>query len=103
MSGWFIMRRGWMESFRPEPFTEREAFLWSIEQAAWEPHDQWFNGQKIRVERGEFATSLRSMSEAFSWTVKRVRGFMERMGKDEKWAQRQAHSGAQSPTVLSVV
>ncbi|HEX2594789.1 MAG TPA: hypothetical protein VHL34_25015 [Rhizomicrobium sp.] len=103
MSGWYIMHRGWMDSFKPEPFTEREAFLWSIEQAAILAHDQWFNGQRIPVERGEFATSLRLMAEAFSWTVKRVRGFMERMGKAEKWAQRQAHQGAQSPTIISVL
>lgn len=102
MSGWYIMHRGWMDSFRPEPFTDREAFLWSIEQAAIKAHDQWFNGQKIPVARGEFATSLRTMAEAFSWTVKRVRGFMERMGKAQKWAQRQAHSGAQSPTIITV-
>ncbi|HEX8413433.1 MAG TPA: hypothetical protein VF637_06040, partial [Sphingomicrobium sp.] len=78
MSGWYIMHRGWMDSFKPEPFTEREAFLWSIEQAAIKNHDQWFNGLRVPVTRGEFATSLRLMAEAFSWSVKRVRGFMER-------------------------
>lgn len=97
------MRRGWMDSFKPEPFTEREAFLWSIEQAAWEDHDQWFHGQKIPVKRGEFATSLRVMAEAFGWTVKKTRGLMERMSKGEKWAHRTAHSGAQAPTIISVL
>lgn len=97
------MQRGWMDGFKPEPFTEREAFLWSIEHAAFEEHAQWFKGHAINVARGEFATSLRDMAEAFDWSVKRVRGFMERMGKAGKWAQRQAHDGAQSPTVLSVV
>lgn len=103
MSGWYIMRRGWMAGFKPEPFTEREAFLWSIEQAAWEDHDQWFNGHRIAVRRGEFVTSLRQMAEAFDWTVKRVRGLMERLGKAGNWAQRPAYEGAQAPTVLSVV
>lgn len=103
MSGWYIMRRGWMDGFKPEPFTEREAFLWSIEQAAWEDHDQWFNGHRIGVRRGEFVTSLRTMADAFGWTVKRVRGLMERLGKAGNWAQRPAYHGAQAPTVLSVV
>lgn len=102
MSGWYIMHRGWMDSFKPEPFTEREAFLWSIERAAIKAHDQWFNGQRIAVARGEFATSLRQMAEAFQWSVKRIRGFMDRMGKAQKWAQRQAHQGAQSPTIITV-
>lgn len=102
MSGWYIMHRGWMDSFKPEPFTEREAFLWSIEQAAFETHDQWFNGRRFTVNRGEFVTSLRAMEAAFGWTLKRIRGFMERMGKAQKWAQRQAHDGAQSPTIITV-
>ena len=102
MSGWYIMHRGWMDSFKPEPFTEREAFLWSIEQAAFEDHDQWFNGHRVAVRRGEFVTSLRAMADAFGWSVKRVRGLMERLGKAEKWAQRPAYDGAQAPTVISV-
>ena len=102
MSGWYIMHRGWMDSFKPEPFTEREAFLWSIEQAAFQDHDQWFNGHRIRVCRGEFVTSLRDMEKAFGWSLKRIRGFMDRMGKAQKWAQRRAYDGAQSPTIVSV-
>ena len=102
VSGWYIMHRGWMESFKPEPFTEREAFLWSIERAAFQGHDQWFNGHRVRVERGEFATSIRQMAEAFQWSVKKTRCFMERMRKCQKWAQRAAHEGAQAPTVIMV-
>lgn len=102
MSGFFLVHRGWMDSFKPEPFTEREAFLWSIEQAAFQPHDQWFNGHRIAVDRGEFVTSLRDMEKAFGWTMKRVRGFMERMGKAEKWAHRRAYEGAQSPTIVTI-
>src|SRR6476620_452863 len=98
------MHRGWMASadFRPEPFTEREAFLWSIEQAAHCPHDQWFNGQQIPVDRGEFATSIRKMAAAFRWSDKRSRLFIARMLRAGKWAQRRAHEGAHSATVLTV-
>jgi hypothetical protein len=102
MSGWYIMHRGWMDSFKPEPFSEREAFLWSIEQAAFQAHDQWFNGHRVWVERGEFVTSIRQMSEAFQWSIKKTRGFMERMRKCQKWAQRTAYDGAQSPTVITL-
>jgi len=92
-----------MDGFKPEPFTEREAFLWSIERAAWEDHEQWFNGHRIAVNRGEFVTSLRTMADVFGWTVKRVRGLMDRLGKAGKWAQRPAYQGAQAPTLLSVL
>lgn len=102
MSGFFLVHRGWMDSFKPEPFTEREAFLWSIEKAAFQAHDQWFNGHRIMVERGEFVTSLREMEKTFRWSLKRIRGFVDRMVKAEKWAQRRAYEGAQSPTIITV-
>lgn len=89
-------------TFRPEPFTEREAYLWSIEQAAFRPHRQWFNGSLYEVDRGEFVTSLHTMEAAFQWSEKRVRTFMRRMLRAGKWAKRGAHSGAKAPTVLSV-
>lgn len=104
MSGWFLMHRRWMASadFKPEPFTEPQAFIWSIEQAAHSPHLQWFNGVQYTVDRGEFVTSLHSMMTAFGWSEKRVRGFRERMCKAQKWAKRGAHTGAKAPTILTV-
>lgn len=102
--GWYLMHRGWMESpdFRPEPFTEREAFLWSIEQAAHGPHVQWFNGVQVAVGRGEFATSSRKLATAFGWGMKRARLFLSRMEKRGKWALRAAHQGAHVATILTV-
>lgn len=88
--------------FKPEPFTEREAFLWSIEEAAYLAHPQWFNGLQVYVERGQFATSIRKMAARFGWSEKRVRGFVQRMSKREKWAQHRADGGAQAPTIITV-
>lgn len=104
MSGWYLMHRGWMASpdFQAEPFTEREAFVWSIEQAAYKAHDQWFNGSQFSVERSEFVTSIRKMAATFGWGEKRVRLFMARMAKRQKWALRPAHEGAHGPTILTV-
>ena len=102
--GWYLMHRGWMESadFRREAFSEPQAFLWSIEQAAFEPHRQWFNGTQYEVGRGEFVTSLHGMMTAFGWSEKRVRGFRDRMVRAQKWAKRGANVGAKAPTVLTV-
>lgn len=102
--GWFKLHRGWMGSpdFQAEPFTEREAFLWSIEQAAFEPHVQWFNGHEIAVGVGAFATSIRKMATAFQWREKRVRLFVARMERRGKWAQQKAQEGAHLATILTV-
>lgn len=104
MNGWYLMRRGWMGSgdFQPEPYTEREAYLWSIEQAAHTPHIQWFNGIEIAVARGEFATSSRKMAAALRWGEKRARLFMARMERRGKWALRAAQAGAHVATILTV-
>jgi hypothetical protein len=104
MNGWYLMHRGWMTSpdFQREPFSEREGFLWSIEQAAFEPHLQWFNGVQYAVDRGEFITSVRTMAAAFQWGPKRVRGFTARMERVGKWTQREAQQGAHGPTVLTI-
>ena len=104
MSGWYLMHRGWMASpdFQAERFTEREAFVWSIEQAAYKAHDQWFNGSQFAVGRSEFVTSSRKMAATFGWGEKRVRLFMARMAKRQKWALRATQQGAHGPTILTV-
>lgn len=102
--GWYIMHRGWMQSddFAPAPYTEREAFLWSIESAAYLAHDQWFNRELIPVERGEFVTSIREMARVFEWSEKSVRTFIAKMCRVGKWSQRRAQPRAKAPTVIIV-
>ncbi|WP_158014117.1 hypothetical protein [Sphingomonas sanxanigenens] len=102
MTGWFVVPRGWMSDFKPEPFTDREAYLWSIENAAYVPHSRWFNGRQFYLNRGELVTSVRHMAEAFTWPASRAKRFQDRMVAAEKWKQRPAYDGAQSPTVLTI-
>jgi hypothetical protein len=92
----------WDPVFRPAQFTEREAYAWSVERAAYADHTQWFNMQEIPVRRGEFACSLNAMAEVFGWKVKRVRLFLDRMIRAGRWAKRKAFEGAKAPTVLII-
>lgn len=103
-AGWYLMHRGWMSSadFQAEPFTEREAFLWSIEKAAFEPHQQWFNGVQIPVGRGEFVTSIRKMAAAFKWGDKRAFLFVARMERSGKWTRRTQQREKHGPTILGI-
>lgn len=98
MSGWVRLHRSVWKSddFRPASFSDREAFLWSVCEAAHKPTLRWFNGTQIGLERGEFVTSLRKLAEACGWSEKRARGFTERMTKSGNWTQRKAGMGAQS-------
>lgn len=103
-SGWYLMPREWMkwDCFRPEPHTEREAYQWSVEQAAFKDHAMWFKGSRYELVRGEFVTSQHDMMDAFQWTEKRVRLFIRRMVELGYWAKRPAHGGQKAPTVITI-
>ena len=96
------MQRGWMDHtvFKPEPYTEREAWMWMIEHAAWKPMEAYVKGKVVNLERGQLTYSLRFMAGKWQWTVKRVRVFLKtltnvNMIKRKKGAQQGIQEGAQ--------
>ncbi|OJU60539.1 MAG: hypothetical protein BGO08_10095 [Altererythrobacter sp. 66-12] len=89
-------------AFRPEPFTEWQAYIWSLERAAYEPQFWWFKTRRYRVQRGEFITSYSELAEFFGWKEKRVRLFLKRMIEAGFWIALRADAGAKSPTVISI-
>ena len=72
------MERGWMEHtmFKPEPYSEREAWVWIIEHAAWKPSRVSINGEWVAVERGQIATAERYLAEAWGWSKTSVHRFL---------------------------
>jgi len=81
MSGWFKVQRGWMNSpdFAKEPFTEREAWLWLIEAAAYDPHVRHVSGHSVSLSRGQLIVSQRTLADVWKWGRQRVRGFIARL------------------------
>lgn len=82
MSGWIRLHRGWRDCdvFGDEPMTEREAWLWLIEKAAWKPCVRSnAKGERVKIERGQFHTSLRTLGAAWGWGKNKVARFMERL------------------------
>lgn len=102
--GWFLLHRAVWDSpdFKPEPFSEREAFIWSVSQAAFEPHLQWFNGVRLQVQRGQFATSTRKLAKAFKWSEKRVRSFIGRMETGGNWTHQSPQEAPHHATLITV-
>ena len=86
MSGWYKMYRGWMDDplFDGEKFCKRAAWEYLIHEAAYEDHDQWFNGKLIPIKRGQFVVSERTLSNVFGWDRQRVRTFLKRLEADQK-------------------
>lgn len=84
MSGFYLMHRGWQDNpiFKPEPFTEREAWEWIIANAAWKACRVRIKSIMVDVERGQLAASLRYMAEKWQWLEPRVRRFLGRLEKE---------------------
>lgn len=65
--------------FAHEPFTEREAFLWLVSEAAWKPHGKRADGKVVDLKRGQLVHAVRFMAEAWQWSKSRVDRFLDRL------------------------
>lgn len=79
MSGWYAMKRGWMEHeiFDSEqPYTKREAWVWIVENACFKPTPVDIGGRPHTVPRGSLCYSLRFLARKWRWSVKSVQTFL---------------------------
>ena len=79
--GVFAVKRSIFDDpeFEPEPFTQREAWLWLIKEAAWKKRARRISGQIIELERSQLTASIRFMAQAWQWSKSKVARFIERM------------------------
>lgn len=78
-----------------EPMSQREAYLWMIGNASWEP--RVISGPKgsIHLSIGELSHSIPYLEEAFGWTSKKVRNFLDKIGQAEGRSEGQAEGQAE--------
>lgn len=67
--GFYLVERQFMELglFKKEPFTQREAWLYLVEHAAWESTLQEVNGLTVPLQRGQLVRSYRYLAIAWGW------------------------------------
>lgn len=102
MSGYIRLYRGWRdcEVFAEEPMSEREAWLWLIERAAWKPAIRTnAKGERLRIERGQLHVSLRALETTFGWGKNKVARFLQRLVDHDMIGTASGQSG----TVLTVL
>jgi hypothetical protein len=73
--------------FKKEPFTECQAWIWLLAQAAWKPRRvRTVNGRAVEmleIGRGQLSCSRYFMQTAWHWpSEKRVRTFLKRLEMD---------------------
>jgi hypothetical protein len=66
-------------AFKPEPFTEREAWLWMIMEASYKARSKPVGNLWVDTERGQLASSVRFMAEAWGWSKSKVDRFIKRL------------------------
>ena len=98
-----IARSIWEDTaFKSEPMTEREAFMWLIMEASWKPREYRVGRHVVELQRGELASSVRYMAEAWQWSKSRVARYLERL-RDRGMIQNRDRSGTASGTAITVI
>lgn len=71
-----------------KPFSDFEAWTWILFEASWKPRRvRVSNGRSAAVvdlKRGDLSHSLSYMAEAWGWSIKRVRTFLDRLETDSQ-------------------
>lgn len=83
--GVFAVDRGIFDHsvFAREPFTQREAWIWLIAEAAYKPRTKRSDGKIINLQRGQLCHSIRFMAEAWQWSKSRVDRFLDVLGNQD--------------------
>ena len=75
-----IARDIWHDTaFKPQPFTEREAFVWLIMEASYKARERRVGNVTVELARGQLVASIRFMAEAWDWQKSTVDRFLKRL------------------------
>jgi hypothetical protein len=82
--GVFAVDRGVWDhpSFANEPFTQREAWIWLIGEAAFKVRTKRIGSVTVELARAQVAASTRFMADKWGWSESRVRRFLKRLEAD---------------------
>ncbi len=83
--------------FPKEKMSEREAWIWIIQNAAWKDTQHRVGGKILPVPRGSFMTTLRELQAVFCWkSDTKVRNFLKRL-EAERMIERTACGPKNAP------
>lgn len=80
--------------FDRDKYSRREAMIWLVSQAAWEP----MNG----FERGEVVASQADMARAWKWSRSAVRVFLQQLNNSHFLSQSTAQNGATNTATFTI-
>lgn len=65
--------------FAPEPYTEREAWMWMVGAALWKPKQVRAGRRMAMLQRGQLMYAERFLAEKWRWSKSSVRRFLIRL------------------------
>lgn len=82
--GVFAVHRGIFDHpiFAPEPFTEREAWLWMLSAAAWTAKRVRVGKAMFDLQRGQLVFATRFVATKWKWAHSKVVRFLKRLKTD---------------------
>ena len=91
--GVFAVDRGIFDHpiFAPEPFTEREAWLWMLSSAAWADKRVRVGKTMIDLQRGQLAFATRFLAVKWQWSHSKVVRFLNRLKTDTMLTTQPTH------------
>jgi hypothetical protein len=110
VSGFYQMHRGWQDAdiFGNAEYSERDAWVWLIEAACWQPKTVRIKGTKITLERGQMTFAVRFMSDKWGWSKSRVDRFLKRLSAENmistcsKIGTTAGHAAGQGQSIITV-
>jgi hypothetical protein len=108
--GFYQMARGWQDNplFGNAEYSERDAWVWLVEHAAWRPTKLRVKGVVIDLIRGQLCFAQRFMAEKWRWSKSRVDRFLKRLSAESmisicsKNGATAGHPAGQGQSVISI-
>ena len=88
--------------FRDSEFSEREAFLWMVSEAAWRDRVMPTSNGPLPLKRGQFSASFRFMADRFGWSKDRVFRFLKRLENRDTIATATATDRATGQKIITI-
>lgn len=100
--GYIFLSRGALEHefFRRQEYSEFEAWVWLLTEAAWKPRSRRLGEFVVDLERGQLVASVRHMAEVWTWSKGKVERYMGRL-KTETMVRTHTETGITIITICN--
>jgi hypothetical protein len=103
--GYYRMYRGWMENgvfSSKAPFSERDAWVWLVEEAAWKDRPWRLGVVILPLKRGQLCHSLRYLGQKWRWSKDKVQRFLRVLENRDMIETASATGGATAERIITI-